>query len=72
MRDASHFHLYLAVADLCHHRYMLFVACVNSIRNEFLHLFAAAYNWNFGVNHLVDDIAAMAAFIKLCSHNIEF
>ena len=55
------------------YRYVLFVACIHSVRNKLLHLLAAAYDWNFRVNHLVDDIAAMTALVKFCCHiSIEF
>jgi hypothetical protein len=49
---------------------MLFSACVYGIRHEFFHLFSTAHDRHLGVDELDDYIAAMAAFIKFCSHNI--
>lgn len=67
--DASDFDLDPAVVDACYDRYMLFVACIHSVRDELLHLFSAAHNRNLGINHLDDDVAAMAALVEFHCHN---
>ena len=68
MRLAADLDENLAVAGLFHNRDMLFITGIYGVRNEFLHLFTAAHDGNLRVNHLVDDVAAMAASIKNCSH----
>jgi len=72
MWDASDLDLDPAVVDACYDRYMLFVACIHCVRDELLHLFSAAHNRNLGINHLDDDVAAMAAFVEFYSHDKMF
>ena len=46
MRHAAHLDLDLATIELCYNRNMLLVACIHCIRDQLLHLLAAANNWN--------------------------
>ena len=68
MRFTTDLHAYLAMIYLAYNRYVFFVTGIDRVGNQLLHLFSATYDWNLGVNHLVNDIAAMAAFIKFCCH----
>lgn len=72
MRDASDLDLDPAVIDAGYYRYMLLVACIHCVRDEFLHLFSAAHDRDLGINHLDDDVAAMAAFVEFHSHDNMF
>ena len=68
--NTSDFYLYVAIVDPSYDRNMFFVACVYGIRNEFLHLFTAAYDFYARIHNFVDYIAAYAAFVEFCCHNI--
>jgi hypothetical protein len=70
MRDAADVDPDSAVINAGDDWDMLFSTCVYGIRYEFFHLFSTAHDRNLGVDKLDDYIAAMAAFIKSCSHNI--
>ena len=70
MRDAADVDPDSAVINAGDDWDMLFSTCVYGIRYEFFHLFSTAHDRNLGVDKFNDYIAAMAAFIKSCSHNI--
>ena len=70
MRDASDFYLHSASIKKCHHRNMLFVACIHCVRYQFFHLFSAAYYRDLRVYEFLNDIAAMTASVKFCCHSL--
>jgi len=68
MRIASNLDLVTAVIQLLDRRKMLFLAGIDSVRNQFLHFLSAAEYRNFGVYEFLYHVAAMAAFKKLACH----
>ena len=70
MRNASDLHLHCASIHECYLRNMLLIARIHRIRNQLLHLLAAAHHRNPGVHDLYNHIAAMTASIKFCCHSI--
>ena len=68
VRVASYLDLVTAVIKLLDGRKMLFLAGIDSVRNQFLHFLSAAEYRDFGVYKFVYHVAAMAAFKKLACH----
>lgn len=72
MVHAAHLDAQTAVLQGCNHGYVLLLTCIHGVRYQFLHLLAAAYYGNAGVNHLYYHIATYRAFIKFRCHNLFF
>lgn len=62
-------HLDSAIVDALNNGDVLLSACIYRIGNQLLHLLTAAYNCHARIYNLLDYIATMAAFEKLCCHN---
>ena len=72
MSYATYFHLDSVVIQSGYDRHMLFVACINRVRNQFFHLFATAYYRNFAIHYLFNYITTMVTLIESCCHNLSF
>ena len=59
-----------AGVQLGNDRDVFFGACIHGVGDEFFHRFSAAYDGYIAVNDFFDHVAAVAAFIKFCSHII--